>query len=63
MVESMLMYGAEIWGWKEQEEVERVHKKYLRWVLGVNRETPRSEGRVPEEQAESESGKESGKVR
>jgi hypothetical protein len=24
MVESMLMYGAEIWGWKEQEELERV---------------------------------------
>jgi hypothetical protein len=63
MVESMLMYGAEIWGWKEQEEVERVQEKYLRWVLGVNRETPHSEGRVPEEQAESESGKESGKVR
>jgi hypothetical protein len=34
MIESVLMYGAEIWGWKEQEE-----------------------------QAEGESGKESGKVR
>jgi hypothetical protein len=41
------MYGAEIWGWKEQEEVEKVQEKYLRGVLGV---------------AESESGKESGKV-
>jgi hypothetical protein len=31
MVESVLMYGAEIWGWwKEQEEVERVQEKYLR---------------------------------
>jgi hypothetical protein len=39
MVESVLMYGAEIWGWKEQE-VERVQEKYLRWVLGVDRETP-----------------------
>jgi hypothetical protein len=38
MVESVLMYGTEIWGWKEQEEVEKVHEKYLRWVLG---ETPR----------------------
>jgi hypothetical protein len=40
MVQSVLMYGAEIWGWKEQEEVERVQEKYLRWVLGVERETP-----------------------
>jgi hypothetical protein len=34
------MYGAEIWGWKEQEEVEKVQEKYLRGVLGVERETP-----------------------
>jgi hypothetical protein len=40
MVESILMYGAEIWGWKEYEEVERVQEKYLRWMLGMNRETP-----------------------
>jgi hypothetical protein len=38
MVESILMYGAKIW--KEQVEVERVQEKYLRWVLGVDRETP-----------------------
>jgi hypothetical protein len=29
-VENVLMYGAEIWGWKEQEEVEKVQEKYLR---------------------------------
>jgi hypothetical protein len=44
----------EIWGWKEQEEVEKVQEKYLKGVLGVDK--------VLEEQAESESGKESGKV-
>jgi hypothetical protein len=35
MVESMsiLMYGAEIWGWKEQDEVEKMQAKYLRGVL------------------------------
>jgi hypothetical protein len=41
MIESILMYGAEIWGWKEQEEVEKVQEKYLRGVLRVDRETPR----------------------
>jgi hypothetical protein len=40
LIESILMYGAEIWGWKEQEEVEKVQEKYLRGVLGVDRETP-----------------------
>jgi hypothetical protein len=40
MVEGLLMYGAEIWGKKEQEEVEKVQEKYFRWVLGVDRETP-----------------------
>jgi hypothetical protein len=44
----------EIWGWKEQEEVEKVQEKYLKGVLGVDR--------VQEKQTESESGKESGKV-
>jgi hypothetical protein len=29
MVESVLMYGAEIWGWKERKEMERVQEKYL----------------------------------
>jgi hypothetical protein len=38
MFESIiLIYGAEIWGWKEQEDVEKVQEKYL---LGVDRETP-----------------------
>jgi hypothetical protein len=30
---SILMSGAEILGWKEQEEVEKVQEKYLRGVL------------------------------
>jgi hypothetical protein len=38
MIESILMYGTEIWGWKE--EGEKMQEKYLRGVLGVERETP-----------------------
>jgi hypothetical protein len=38
MIESILMYGVEIRGWKEQEEVEKVQEKYLKGVLGVDGE-------------------------
>jgi hypothetical protein len=27
MIESILMHGSEIWGWKEKEEVEKVEDK------------------------------------
>jgi hypothetical protein len=41
MIESsILTYGAEIRGWKKQNEEKRVQEKYLRWVLGMDRETP-----------------------
>jgi hypothetical protein len=45
IIESILMYGTEIWGCGTRGGRER-QEKYLRWVLGVNRETSRSEGRV-----------------
>jgi hypothetical protein len=47
LVKSVMMYGAEIWGWREQEGLEGVQGKYLKWVLGVDRETPGYTG-VPE---------------
>jgi hypothetical protein len=40
LVKSVMMYGAEIWGWREQEGLGGVQGKYLKWVLGVDRETP-----------------------
>jgi hypothetical protein len=33
-------YGVEIWGWKEREEMERIHERYMRWTMGLNRMTP-----------------------
>jgi predicted ATPase len=62
MLESMigrtLMYRAETWEWKEQEEVEKVEEKHLRGVLGVDRvqKCKRNRLRV------KASGKEGGKV-
>ena len=39
-VQSVMMYGAEIWGWEKREEIERVRKRYVRWCLGVDYNTP-----------------------
>lgn len=40
LVWTVMGYRIEIWGWKEREEVEKIGKKYLRWLLGVDRRTP-----------------------
>lgn len=32
MVKGIVMYGVEIWGWKEQTEIERLQEKYMKWV-------------------------------
>jgi hypothetical protein len=41
LVKSVMMYGAEIWGWREQEGLERVQGKYLKWVLGIDSDIAR----------------------
>ena len=33
-------YGAEVWGWREREKMERLQERFMKWVLGVNRCTP-----------------------
>ncbi|XP_025993782.2 uncharacterized protein LOC113004505 [Solenopsis invicta] len=40
LVWTVMGYGAEVWGWKEREGIERVHERFLRWVLGVEGRTP-----------------------
>ena len=39
LVWPVLGFGAEIWGWKERE-VEKLQKRYVRWVLGADWRTP-----------------------
>ncbi|KYN01668.1 hypothetical protein ALC62_07497 [Cyphomyrmex costatus] len=36
-----MTYGAEIWGWKERESLERVMMNYVRWIFGLDFCTPR----------------------
>ena len=40
MVKSVMMYAAEIWGWSESERLEKLHTKYIKWVLGMDFNTP-----------------------
>lgn len=40
MVESVVMYGAEILGWVERQKIERIQEKYIRWILGLDWRTP-----------------------
>jgi len=34
------MYEAEIWGWKEYKTIERCQDKYIKWMLGLDWNTP-----------------------
>lgn len=27
------MYGAEVWEWKEREQLEKIQKRYIKWTL------------------------------
>ena len=40
LVRGVLMYGVELWGWKERRDVEAVQVRYWRWVLGLGKEVP-----------------------
>jgi len=40
LVLGVIMYGAEIWGWKERGELEVIQKKYVKWSLSLDSCTP-----------------------
>lgn len=35
----MALYGAEIWGWKNETRLDRIKRKYVKWILGLDRKT------------------------
>ena len=37
LVESIFMYGDEIWRWKEREEIENLRVRHIKWNLGLDR--------------------------
>lgn len=40
LVKSIMFYGVEIWGWKEMAKIEGIQERYMRWILGLDRNTP-----------------------
>ncbi|XP_043583164.1 uncharacterized protein LOC122567995, partial [Bombus pyrosoma] len=40
LVESVALFGAEVWGWNMEELLDRVKRGYVKWILGLDRTTP-----------------------
>lgn len=40
LVESVGLYGAEVWGWKEENGLNGIRRKYTKWILGLDATTP-----------------------
>lgn len=39
LVESAGLFGAEIWGWRKEERLNGIKRKYMKWILGLERAT------------------------
>lgn len=40
LMSSVALYGAEIWGWGGGERIDKLKRKYIKWILGLDRRTP-----------------------
>lgn len=36
LVQSVMTYGVEIWGWEEKKELEKIWVDYLRWMFKLD---------------------------
>jgi len=41
LVQSVMEYGVEMWGWDEKIELEKIMFDYIRWMFGIEFCTPR----------------------
>lgn len=39
LVGSVALYGAEVWGWRNEARLDRIKRKYIKWILGLDRVT------------------------
>ena len=40
LVKSILFYGVEVWGWREDARVEAIQERFLKWTLELDKCTP-----------------------
>ncbi|XP_043579742.1 uncharacterized protein LOC122566489 isoform X1 [Bombus pyrosoma] len=40
LVESVVLFGAEVWGWNMEERLDRIKRRYVKWILGLDLTTP-----------------------
>lgn len=40
LVKSIMLYAAEVWGWKEEEKLEKLQVKFIKWTLRLDFNTP-----------------------
>lgn len=34
------VYGAEVWGWQNEKRLDVIKRKYVKWILNLDRRTP-----------------------
>lgn len=40
LVENIALYGAEVWGWRYDDRLDVIKRKYVKWILGLDKGTP-----------------------
>ncbi|KOC58725.1 hypothetical protein WH47_05392 [Habropoda laboriosa] len=52
LVESVALFGEEIWCWYNDRRLEKIQRKYVKWLLGLEKSTPNyiinEEGKIKE---------------
>jgi hypothetical protein len=38
-VASILNYSCEVWGFEKAENIERIHRKFMKWIINVKMST------------------------
>lgn len=40
IVKAGCLYGSELWGWAKREETEKVHRRFVKMMMGIRKNTP-----------------------